>query len=114
MIPRVDGQAQPVCAVDVALELGESAAAARVALDVEVPVGRDAAVGDGLRVAGAAEVGVDVAANGGRAGAVARIVEVDVDGGGRGGEAEEGVGEVHVGRAGNVCEVESAGIRRRV
>lgn len=104
VVARVDGQAQPVGAVDIALELCEAAAAARVALDVEVPVGRDAAVGDRLRVAGAAEVGVDVAADGGGAGAVARVVEVDVDGRGRGGEAEEDGGEVHVGLAGDGWE----------
>ena len=81
---RVHTHAVPIRPLDVTSPLGRPAATAGKATGGEVPVGRDAAVGNGGGVSGAANVGVDAAANGGGAGAVIGAMEVDVDGGGGG------------------------------
>lgn len=85
--PRVDAHAHPVLAPELSQPLGRPAAAVGEALGVDVPVGWDAAVGNGGGVAGAAEVRVDVCADGGGARAVVGVVEVGVDGGDGGDEA---------------------------
>ena len=76
---RVNRHAVPVNAIDIGAPFGRPAATAGEAQGIEVPVSRDAAVGNGGGVAGAADVGVDAGANGGGAGAVAGVVEVYVN-----------------------------------
>lgn len=62
--PRVDSHADPVVAAELSCPLGRPAATVGEAKGIDVPVGRDTAVGHRWRVAGAAEVGVRVAADG--------------------------------------------------
>lgn len=95
--PGVDGHAHPALAPELGQPLGRPAAAVGEALGVDVPVGRDAAIGDGRGVAGAAEVWVDVGADRCGAGAVVGVVEVGVDRGDGGDEAQEDSGDLHVG-----------------